>query len=714
MKFKVLTNVTTAPKYILHKPSRPNINHFAPKMDIEFLCIDTEGTGLRWAKDHWLYGISLAWLDPKTKQPKTAWYDFPVNPYTFKPIYGSQPGLNILRHYYLNPHVDKVFANAKYDMHMLEKVINAYPVGRVHDIILAGWCSNTLEQSFKLDDLAYKYCKISKESSKKVRKETESKSREFKKINAEIMKLHIMQRCWILKFLDHEDKTVEKYGRMDALRTLFTHVYYQEAIQVLGVADTYYQELEVMHRLYKMEKRGVRANKQTIDKQAKFLAGKKHELEKSIFTVLGKEIGLGSWQQKAAIFYGWDKKTGEFPTITHKNKFPVKCPAFSDKGNPSVDAQAINTFKHIEPIPDLLRWQGYKKGLECYENYQTHLHEDECITLADMLPGFSHANVINPTFNQMASVAEKDKGTRTGRLSASDPNLTNVADPKKSSGLFVQDARAVFEPRPGYVFLFIDYSQVELRLFAERCGGKLKAAFLSGRDPHNETRESVPYLAKQPHDRGRKLAKNTNFTVINCGGANVLKAKYGMPLEEGKLIFDELHKSFPAIRKRQRAAQKFAEQHGYIETIIGRKIHVDREKQSGRYKHTYKATAFDIQGSASDLIKRAIIATSDFLEEERKESWKVRREGHLLLAIHDELIFEIKKEHFKRSFVKELVRIMVSVANDCMKIPLECEAEYSLKSWSSEAKKKLCTKCQSSNIHKVEKDWHCKLCRHIF
>jgi DNA polymerase-1 len=254
-----------------------------------------------------------------------------------------------------------------------------------------------------------------------------------------------------------------------------------------------------------------------------------------------------------------------------------------------------------------------------------------------------------------------------------------VADPLKS-GVKV-DARRAFGPRYGYVWYCIDYSQLELRIFAERSGGQLKEAFLEGRDPHNETREAVPYLAGLEPGEGRKKAKNTNFTIINTGGPHVLYKKYAIPLTEGKIIIREFKEQFPETVQRQREAENFALKHGYIETLTGRKINVDLKSRDdyGKPKYAYRATSYDIQGSAADFIKLAMLQTMDFLRSSRYDA-------HLVLSIHDELVFEIAKEHSYKHLIRTLKKIMENVGKPYMSIPLECEVQKTTTNWSSEAK----------------------------
>ena len=158
-----------------------------------------------------------------------------------------------------------------------------------------------------------------------------------------------------------------------------------------------------------------------------------------------------------------------------------------------------------------------------------------------------------------------------------------------------------------------------------------------------------------------------------------------MPLDEGIIIINEFHSEFRETKQRQRQAEQFALKNGYIETIIGRKINIDKSKnKEGGYKFAYRATSYDIQGSAADAIKLAMIETTKFIA-----AFTDKVEAHLVLSIHDELVFEIRKEDAYDWFIKGLVNCMEHVFFGYMDIPLKCEIEKTNKSWSSKDKHKV-------------------------
>lgn len=651
---------------------------FPPISDPKVLAIDTECTGLNWSKDDLPFGISYAFKD--RENIVTGWYDWPVDPYTRKVLY-TELDPTFIR-WYTDPEIDKVFANAKYDMHMLYKAFRIKPRGFIYDVLTAAWCCNTMEPSYKLNNLAEKYLKIDQAETKLLRERVKSARL---KVKAKNYKLGdgIGEDYWLLKHLDPSNKLCEIYGRKDAVRTLKLWVdWYEQGLRELDVREAFEIEMATMLVIYEMEERGVRF----FDTEAKYEVERLNtEIAKRILDIklaLNDPIlNINSDDQLRKYIY----KPG--PILAHINQLPIPITKFTSKSKkPSVDTPTLMGWDNIPVIKSILEYRGITKGRDALLNFQKHLCSDSYASASD-LPFVHSQKSIHPSFNQQAAQFDKENVAKTGRLTSSNPNIQNIADAEKSGGYFVVDTRQFFGPRTGYVWYCIDYSQLELRIFAERTGGKLKAAFLNGRDPHNETRENVPYLAAMEPERGRKIAKNTNFTIVNCGGASVLEAKYGVPLEEGTIVVKQFKQEFKETVLRQKQAEAFAIKNGFIKTLFGRKVNVDLTRSSdGRYLYAYRATSYDIQGSASDIIKQAMIQTHKRLKYLRKTKLI---DAHLILSIHDELIFEIRKEHAYKWLIKELIWIMENVASKVMTIPLKCDAVKTSKSWSSKDKEKV-------------------------
>ena len=654
-----------------------------PEYKPSIIAVDTETTGLDWQVNANFFMITVAY-DSLDNQTKTAAFEWSVDPFTREPIFlDSLKDERILKlmEWLQDKSIIKIFANAKFDRHILEKNLCTVK-GTIYDVLLAAWCCNSQEKSYGLKTLSEKYLDFPIADEKHLKQLTVTARAKGKTHHYNLGKV-LQMDYWLIKAFYPENKLCEKYARNDVIRTLYLWEYYFKGMQVFNVWETFLREIKVMNIIYEMESRGVRFFESDCIEEIKNLNVKILNVGSNVKTALrNATLNLNSPIQLAKYLYGWDKTKKDF---SFQPCYDLEVTEWTEKGQPSTSTPTLEKYKADPVINDLIKYRGYEKGRTSCKNYLLAKAQDKFITSSDF--PFLKQWRLQPEFNQIAAyVGGSEKGARrTGRLSSSNPNLQNVADASKSGGLFVTDGRSFFGPREGYVWYCIDYSQLELRIFAERTGGKLKDAFLQGRDPHNETRQHVPYLAKMPAEKGRKLAKNTNFTIINCGGAEVLFKKYGMPLDEGSIIINEFHSEFRETKQRQRQAEQFALKNGYIETIIGRKINIDKSKnKEGGYKFAYRATSYDIQGSAADAIKLAMIETTKFIA-----AFTDKVEAHLVLSIHDELVFEIRKEDAYDWFIKGLVNCMEHVFFGYMDIPLKCEIEKTNKSWSSKDKHKV-------------------------
>lgn len=662
----------------LHPPSIPN---FPKDIDTRYrpsiIAVDTECTGLNWSTGDRPFGVSMAWRDEKGKL-KTAWWDWPVDPKTRQPQYQGSKGFNLFSSYYCDPTIPKVGANLKFDRHMLRSAKGIEAAGTCNDVLIAAWCCFTMEPSYKLNDLAEKYLGIHQQETVKLKETVKSLQNKYRS-SGNVNLGTWGQDYWLPKFHFPLDRTCEIYGRKDAARTLLLWEYYSEGLQVLENQAAYWREIQVAEVIYRMERIGIRFNEDKCRKELVTLAEKMDQIKFDLFLATNDaEFNLNSGKQIAALLYD-----------------ELGCPVIKETkgGRPSTDFRTLKKLlscgvspKAAYIIEKLLEYSGLSTGESYCYNYLSNLTEDESINCSSVYDFNTNPKCVHANFNQIAADNFAVNNSRTGRLTSSNPNLQNVADPSKSVGsTYVCDSRGFFIPRADRVFYCIDYSQLELRIFAERCGGPLKQAFLEGRDPHDETRRNVPCLAAMENkEKARKLAKHTNFTIANCGGATALEEKYDIPYLEGIQIVSDLNEAMPQIRKRQKEAERFAIKHGYIETIFGRKINVDRSRHSdGTYKYTYRATAYDIQGSAADIIKEAMIQVQTFIDEQKAERGL---SADILLSIHDELVIEVSKSSSYKWFLKEIVYIMEHVADGIMEIPLKCEIVKARDSWSSKDK----------------------------
>ena len=670
-------------KYLKHFPDR--FYDAAPHI----VAVDTETTGLRWSQNDRVFTIGCVfdWWDGERYRVYNSWN---IDPKTRLPDYKGQKGLNIWRNWvWCNPRIDKVLANAKYDWHMMEASwgpLFGEPKGKVHDVLLAAWCCNTLEPTYKLEALATKYLNNARMDAKHLRELTiklrKLASRDGLRAGTGVSS--IGEDYWLLKHYNQE-KLLRKYNIEDCENTLDLWNFYSEGMKQLEVRETYDREIELLQILYKMESRGIRFFEddalETID-EINLKNGKLYvDLQIMAQNYLGRIININSPKQLQELIYS--KQGFNLPIIRRTDpskQFP--------KGQPKTDSHTLQEYldpnfgnvkqDHRDFIDKYLQYVGNEKGKGFCKDYIDKSSLDENVIVGDLYNLHKH-KAMHTSFNQLYSDADRENKTRTGRLSSSGPNLHNVSKPETSAGYHVLDGRKFFGPRGGYVLYCIDYSQIELRIFAYRLGqinpnNKLYQAFLNGDDPHTTTSNAIDYLRNMADRKyARQLGKHSNFTVANCGGKNALYSQYNVPLNEGEQLIHGFYKANPEARTRQNEAANFAKRNGYIETITGRKINVDL---SNNAQYAYRATSYDIQGSAADIIKIAMI---------NWQNWKdtlPNIDAHLLLQVHDELVFEVWKSHTYKWFLKLTVNIMEGAAKKYIDMPILCEVEKSRNTWS--------------------------------
>jgi DNA polymerase-1 len=252
-------------------------------------------------------------------------------------------------------------------------------------------------------------------------------------------------------------------------------------------------------------------------------------------------------------------------------------------------------------------------------------------TYLEALPAAVHPETgrIHTRFNQA--------GAATGRLSSSDPNLQNIPV-RTARG---EAIRRGFVPRPGWVYVVADYSQIELRLLAHLSGDpSFVAAFRAGGDVHRQTAAvifGVDVDAVTAEQRAR--AKTINFATIYGQGPHALAKQLGISREEAKRFIDEYFVRFAGVRRFLEAAVQRARERGYAETLLGRRRYIPELQDRNFNVRSFgerTATNSPIQGSAADLIKIAMVR----IAQELRERYRAR----LVLQVHDELLVEAPPE----------------------------------------------------------------------
>lgn len=291
-------------------------------------------------------------------------------------------------------------------------------------------------------------------------------------------------------------------------------------------------------------------------------------------------------------------------------------------------------------------------------------------TYVDVLPTLADSKSrIHTTFNQTVAA--------TGRLSSSNPNLQNIPILSK----FGRQVRRAFIADSGYSLVSFDYSQIELRVAAHLAHDKkMIEAFRRGLDIHKMTAAeiyNVP-LEKVTADL-RRAAKTLNFGVLYGMGSQAFSEATRFSKEEAKTFIDEYFKDFSGIKNYIAITKAFAEDHGYVETLFGRRRYIPEIHSPNwqlRREAERMAINMPIQGTATgDIIKIAMIKVQEWIEKE-----KLEHEINMLLQVHDELVFQIKKDAVSK-IAPEIKKIMESVVK--LDVPLLVETKAG-KNWEEQ------------------------------
>jgi len=279
-------------------------------------------------------------------------------------------------------------------------------------------------------------------------------------------------------------------------------------------------------------------------------------------------------------------------------------------------------------------------------------------TYADKLPRMVNPRTgrVHTNFAQAVAV--------TGRLASNDPNLQNIPI-RTAEGRRI---RAAFIAPPGHVIVSADYSQIELRIMAHLSGDeRLLQAFAHGEDVHRATAAEIFGIAPaEVSSEQRRYAKVINFGLIYGMSAFGLARELGLERGAAQAYIDRYFARYPGVAKYMESTRQTARERGYVETVFGRRLWLPEIRSSnvGRRQGAERAAInAPMQGTAADLIKRAMIAVQRWLTDERLAS-------RLILQVHDELVLEVPEDELAR--VREGVpALMNEVAQ--LAVPLSVE-----------------------------------------
>jgi DNA polymerase I len=404
-----------------------------------------------------------------------------------------------------------------------------------------------------------------------------------------------------------------------------------------------YERLErpLVPVLAHMEERGITIDRQILSRLSGELAQKAAAFEDEIYELAGERFNIGSPKQLGDILFGKMNLPGGAKTKT---------------GQWSTSAQVLEDLaaQGLDLPRKIVDWRQLTKLKSTY---------------TDALPGYVHPQTkrVHTGYSMAA--------TSTGRLSSSEPNLQNIPV-RNAEG---RKIRTAFISTPGHKLLSADYSQIELRVLAHVADiPQLRQAFADGIDIHAMTASEmfgVP-VDGMPSDI-RRRAKAINFGIIYGISAFGLANQLSIERSEAGEYIKKYFERFPGIRDYMDETKAFAREHGYVETIFGRRAHYPEIKSSNPSVRAFNERAAinaPIQGSAADVIRRAMIQVEPVLQKAGLGE-KVR----MLLQVHDELIFEVEDEAIDQA-MPLIVRTMEHAALPAldMRVPLKVDARAAL------------------------------------
>ena len=387
-------------------------------------------------------------------------------------------------------------------------------------------------------------------------------------------------------------------------------------------------EMPLAKVLANMEIQGIRVNKKILEEMGEEIKIKLELITKDIYNYAGCEFNINSSKQLGEILF--DKLK-----LPHAKKNKIGYVTDAD------------TLKKLIDFPIVNRILEYRALAKLYSTY-----------IEGIISTIREDNKIHTIYTQTL--------TRTGRLSSIEPNLQNI--PMRSE--YGRLIRKAFLPEDDSVILSADYSQIELRVFAHLSGVKdLIEAFKNNEDIHTKTAMDifkVPSLGVTKNMR--RQAKAVNFGILYGISSYGLAEDIGIPVKEAKEFINKYFETYPGVKDYMNKEIADATKDGYVKTIMNRKRIIEELNSSNynvRSMGERMALNTPIQGSASDILKKAMVEIYDVFEKNNMKS-------KMLLQVHDELIFNVYNDEIDR--VKKIVHdIMTNVFE--LSVPLEVDIE---------------------------------------
>jgi DNA polymerase-1 len=512
--------------------------------------------------------------------------------------------LAALKPIFEDPARPKVGQHAKYDMNILSHY-GIVVRGLTQDTMLESYVWNATATRHDMDSLAKKYLGYD------TVKYEEVAGKGAKQIS----------------FSQVDLDTACRYAAEDADITLRLHHALWPLLEAEPKLRKVYEDIEIplVPVLAGMEQRGVLIDVNELRKQSQQLGKRMHELQQDAWKSAGREFNLDSPKQLQAILFD---QLG----LPAKLKTPT--------GQPSTNEEALEAIAEEHALPRLiLDYRGLAKLRSTYTE--------------------KLAEIVNPRTGRVHTSYHQG-AVATGRISSTDPNLQNIPV-RTEEGRRIRQA---FIAPEGWRVMAADYSQIELRIMAHLSGDEgLLRAFQEGGDIHRATAAEVFGLEPDAvTNNQRRAAKAINFGLMYGMSAFGLARQLGVDRGEASDYMARYFSRYPGVHAFMDATRERAHRDGYVETLFGRRLYLENlssRNQALRAGAERAAVNAPMQGTAADIIKRAMIAVAAWLKD--------RDDAHMLMQVHDELVFEVRADAVDT--VREAIRQHMSGAAE-LHVPL--------------------------------------------
>lgn len=404
------------------------------------------------------------------------------------------------------------------------------------------------------------------------------------------------------------------------------HAELHKQIAASGKVQDVYERIEkpLIPIVQEMGAHGVLIDTKVLAKLAKTYNTELADIEKRIYASAGREFNVSSPKQLGEILFD------ELKIIPERQKKTAG-------GQRSTRESELEKIRDAHPIvSDILEYRELKKLLGTYIENLPRMLDSE--------------NRLHAEFLQTGAV--------TGRMASQNPGLQNIPM-KTERGRAIRHA---FIASPGHALVALDYSQIELRIAAILSGDeKLCDIFKKGRDVHQEVAAQVFHVPPEKVDQEmRRRAKVINFGILYGMGVNALRAQLGSTTAEAHQYLENYFTTFKTLSEYMEKTKGFARKHGYTETLFGRRRQFPEMKSSLPYVRAQAermALNAPIQGTQADVIKLAMVRVDEYLKQVHAKD-----DAHLLLQVHDELVYEIKTERAEelRGKIKEIMETVLT------------------------------------------------------